>query len=501
MGHYRCCYSSGRQFIFTERSRWALAALTVVAFCGLLLGLFIGVTISFAGFFPFELVMVAAAMHIAYHAYLLTFQRASSSDDVGGFCLFVLMLVSIVGLLLVTGWWSLIVDLDTVNRCALFSVLFTVLSMLVYGYVLCLQEDERKHHLDLCTADGDVFERAEKIDEGTVDDDNWAALVLFLNWIASWRWWSDCQASLDAPDDEELTSTPVDDDSQLRDIITVHNRTLKLIKVCFYSPEDMFCFVPFGGVSGDCVGLIQAEECRSFRMPRRIGAAPAAWYTLKVFQPAVFDRELARYARARHGHHLAFFDVEGTVKRSRLLSAGRAAVEPKAPIPFSDTSDDELAGRHRPHSLGSSGGLKRNSSSSSSALLCNVRCLEDSLALRRCSGSPTQTGSPTQGGSPTEISEARKAGLDEVVVRNRSNQEIRALLFRSNDYCYMVPLVGKLLTCGDCILPSSERRFTPHIADKDFTLKVYSTGAGARELTYLTVYRGHTYTFCDSLLT
>jgi len=130
-----------------------------------------------------------------------------------------------------------------------------------------------------------------------------------------------------------------------------------------------------------------------------------------------------------------------------------------------------------------------------------VRCLEDSLALRRCSGSPTQTGSPTQGGSPTEISEARKAGLDEVVVRNRSNQEIRALLFRSNDYCYMVPLVGKLLTCGDCILPSSERRFTPHIADKDFTLKVYSTGAGARELTYLTVYRGHTYTFCDSLLT
>merc|ERR1719265_245145 len=36
------------------------------------------------------------------------------------------------------------------------------------------------------------------------------------------------------------------------------------------------------------------------------------------------------------------------------------------------------------------------------------------------------------------MSESRRAGPDEVVVRNRSNTEIRALLFRSTDYSFMV---------------------------------------------------------------
>jgi len=97
--------------------------------------------------------------------------------------------------------------------------------------------------------------------------------------------------------------------------------------------------------------------------------------------------------------------------------------------------------------------------------------------------------------------EFRRAGPDEVVVRNRSRQEICARLFRSNDFCYIVPLVGKFTACGDCILTDSERRFNPrNTSDREFTLKVYSVGAGARELTYLTVSRGHAYTFCDSLL-
>jgi len=87
------------------------------------------------------------------------------------------------------------------------------------------------------------------------------------------------------------------------------------------------------------------------------------------------------------------------------------------------------------------------------------------------------------------------------VIRNRSNQEIRALVFRSNDYCYLVPLVGKIIACGDIILPANERRFNPKgTVGREFTLKVYSVGPGAKELTYLTVSRGHTYTFCDSLL-
>jgi len=86
-------------------------------------------------------------------------------------------------------------------------------------------------------------------------------------------------------------------------------------------------------------------------------------------------------------------------------------------------------------------------------------------------------------------------------VKNRSSQEIRALLFRSNDYCYMIPLVGKLMACGDVILPKAERRFQHVRTDaKDFTLKVYSVGPSARELTYLTVSFGNTYIIYDSLL-
>merc|ERR1712203_588289 len=101
------------------------------------------------------------------------------------------------------------------------------------------------------------------------------------------------------------------------------------------------------------------------------------------------------------------------------------------------------------------------------------------------------------------------AGTDEVVVRNRSNQEIRARLFRPNDYCFLVPLasrscgsfLGELLGYGDCIQPNEELRLNPKSElGSDFTLKVYSVGPAAKELTYLTVSRGNTYMFCDSLL-
>jgi len=86
-------------------------------------------------------------------------------------------------------------------------------------------------------------------------------------------------------------------------------------------------------------------------------------------------------------------------------------------------------------------------------------------------------------------------------VRNKSNMEIRARLFRTHDFCYLVPLVGNLTACGDTIVPHGEMRFDPkNTEDGEFTLKVYSVGPGAKELTYLTASRGHAYTFCDSLL-
>lgn len=62
--------------------------------------------------------------------------------------------------------------------------------------------------------------------------------------------------------------------------------------------------------------------------------------------------------------------------------------------------------------------------------------------------------------------------LPRIVVRNRSSEDVRALLFRADDYCYMVPVVGKLLACGDCILKGEERRFNPNADDlQEFTLK------------------------------
>ena len=42
----------------------------------------------------------------------------------------------------------------------------------------------------------------------------------------------------------------------------------------------------------------------------------------------------------------------------------------------------------------------------------------------------------------------------------------------SEDYCYMVPVVGKLLACGDCILQGEERRFNPIGELPEYTLKV-----------------------------
>jgi len=92
-------------------------------------------------------------------------------------------------------------------------------------------------------------------------------------------------------------------------------------------------------------------------------------------------------------------------------------------------------------------------------------------------------------------SEVRRAGVDEIVVRNRSNQEIRLMLFNENDYCTLVPLLS------DCVSPHEERRFTPSMSPaREYTLKVYSVGPGAKEITYFTVARGSAYVFCDSLL-
>ena len=47
-----------------------------------------------------------------------------------------------------------------------------------------------------------------------------------------------------------------------------------------------------------------------------------------------------------------------------------------------------------------------------------------------------------------------------------------AATWAAEDYCYMVPVVGKLLACGDCILQGEERRFNPIGELPEYTLKV-----------------------------
>jgi len=513
-----------------------MAAALMFTFIGLVVGLTIGVTVSLAGFFIFELLMCASACAVAFHAYVLIFHRRSSSVDVTSYVVAIGFWGVILLLFLLVVRCSQQLNLDAPNRCVLFSVGGVLLGLFLYGYVLFYcQEDERKHHLGLCGADGEVLEPlpTEKIaprsgGDGPDDDiwrSNWEALARFGAWILSWQWWFDLQdtAVRSATHDEEATSG---------DLITVHNRTLKLVKVCLYSPDDLFCWTPYGGIGGRCVGLIRAEERRSFLIGPRRGpfvAASNSYYQLKVFQPGFLDKELACYSKVQRGQSFAFFDVEGMVKRSRLLSFDPERPKRKSSFTLAESSEDEIAiasiassfGRQRSpgvltqenagaHVKGRAevalSGSAQASPSMGSLMKRNHSsgCLNPQEALACGDGAPASmeaAASTSPRGRSTGEAQVRRAAPDEVVIRNRSNQEIRALVFRSNDYCYLVPLVGKIIACGDIILPANERRFNPKgTVGREFTLKVYSVGPGAKELTYLTVSRGHTYTFCDSLL-
>merc|ERR1719321_577465 len=95
------------------------------------------------------------------------------------------------------------------------------------------------------------------------------------------RWWYDIV---------EAWSTPTDEESLEQDGITVHNKTLKKIKVCLYASDDCLCWIPLGGVSGSMVGFIPAEHSRVFT-PKHCDKVSSC--TLKVFQPGLLDVELA----------------------------------------------------------------------------------------------------------------------------------------------------------------------------------------------------------------
>lgn len=542
MSRYECCYSSGRQFIFTESSGWLLAVHVTVCLGGCFSGLCIFFAISFAGVRAFEITMVCMAFLAATYAYRFTFHGNSSSVDISSYAVMIVTFAALLTLFLSAVRLSLVLDLGAMNRCALFVVSGVVLGLLVHGYVtLTCTEDQRKHYLGLCGSEGAFSTELSVHSEEEEQDSIWKSHVRFWAWIFSRRFWIDLQD----------WSLATDAECKSGDVITVHNNTLKLIKVCMYSPEDVFCWVPFGGISGQGVGLINAGTCRSFNLPQRGSdsdqEASNGHYRLKVFQPGLLDKELACYPKAQCGQSFAFYDVEGMVRHSRLLSDSRSPLRCPA---AAESSEDEMSCPGSPTLIGSP---SRSSSDFPSLLLQGkvMRAAQRDFELQpRGHKSPSRACNPGlfkrhwssenlqeldqeeayQGSDAHPVAregeqavvaadrpgvrgtkdvhkenrpEVRRAGPDEVVVRNRSNQEICARLFRLDDYCYLVPLGGMLSTigCGDCILPDMERRFNPlRISARDFTLKVYSVGPGSKELTYFTVSRGHTYTFCDSLL-
>lgn len=500
--------------MFAESTRWTFDALWwLLVLGGLGIGLFFGVTISIGGVRQLELLLLALAATAALRAYYLSFRRSLSSVDISQFTLLCLLIGVIYLFLVAVLRYSFLLDIDFTTRCMIFSIGGLVLGLGVRAYQqLCCQEDQRKHHLKVCSPcqDGDTLTGRDVNAIST-----WEALIRFLFWIFSWQWYA-------LHDSSAQECTPSES-------ITVHNCTLKLIKVCFYVSDDMCCWVPFGGVAGRCVGFIPAEQSHTFKPPRHFSESGSC-LRLKVFQPGLFDKELACFSQAKAGQSFAFFDVEGMVRRSRVLSSPQRSSLQKRPLDNgrrpswqsmeSSESEHELPRlglRHTSTSEASDvqdGGLMRRNRSAGDlqqhkAIPLKNFGISTSEPAQQASplnslgvsiAEPTQQGraASSRVGSPERC---RRAAPNEVVIRNRSNQEIRALLFRSDDYCYVVPLVGHVIACGDHILPDNERRFNPRRDTSDeFTLKVYSVGPGAKELTYVTVHRGHTYTFCDSLL-
>mmetsp|Transcript_148659 Transcript_148659/g.277018 ORF Transcript_148659/g.277018 Transcript_148659/m.277018 type:complete len:500 (+) Transcript_148659:111-1610(+) len=498
MTSYECCFSSGRQFVFAESTRWTFDAVWwLLVVVGLGIGLFFGVTISIGGVRQLELLLLALAVTITLKSYYYCFRRSLSSVDLSQFTLLCLLIGIIYSLLLAVVRYSFLLDIDFTTRCTLWSIGGLVLGLGVRAYQqLCCQEDERKHHLRVVSPcqDGDTLAGKDINAIST-----WEALMRFLFWIFSWQWYA-------LHDSGAQECTPSES-------ITVHNRTLKLIKVCFYASDDMCCWVPFGGVAGRCVGFIPAEQSHTFKPPRHYSESGGG-LRLKVFQPGLFDKELACFSQAKAGQSFAFHDVEGMVRRSRVLSSPQPSSLQKRPLDDErrpswqsmESSESEYepprpelrdTGMGKADDAPECGLMRRNRSAGDlqwhKASPLNALGISDTVSPQQAE----ERAVSSRGDSPV----TRRAAPNEVVIRNRSNQEIRALLFRLDDYCYVVPLVGHVIACGDHILPDNERRFNPRKDTSDeFTLKVYSVGPGAKELTYVTVRRGHTYTFCDSLL-
>ncbi|CAE8596622.1 unnamed protein product, partial [Polarella glacialis] len=141
MTRYECRFASGRQFIFEERPRWVLLGLLAVVFFGMIIGLGIGLAISFAGIYSFELLMLSLALLMIYETHHLTFKKVSAADDLAGFILGVVIFSLALVACMVIIRYLISMDLDSLNRYMLLTLLPVALALLGYLYAgLCCQE-------------------------------------------------------------------------------------------------------------------------------------------------------------------------------------------------------------------------------------------------------------------------------------------------------------------------------------------------------------------------
>jgi len=498
MTRYECCFSSGRQFVFTERQSRSPESFLFAAIFGMVCGLFVAITLNCGGVQTLERIFLTLAVIATVISYYFCFHRipdiTSSSPDLPGYVIWFTLLAAILFSIWAMVQWSFFLNVQ--NRCLFFGIIGVMTALILYVFVTaCTSEDERKHHLYPCAQTGGLL-----VDYTTAVGSRsmLTSISRYLSYL--------CKYDVAASSDESLA----DSSNAAADHIVIRNQTLKLIKVCLYASDDVLCWVPYALVSGKCVGFVQAEQSMAFKPPTKWQVKGG--FRLKVFEPAIFDKELASFPNAQLGQCFAFRDVEGMIKRSRTLAAkpGASSMAMTKSLSLGETSESEYEGPEmRANDESSSvtesmsmepGGLmKRNRSACENLLQFHS---QTSPSASGCSGSLKKQISPSASGCSGETgdSPSRRANPDEIVVRNRSNQEIRILLFRSTDYSFMVPLVGHLLSSSDSILPDGYRRFNPNVKDIEFTAKVYSVGPGARELTYLTVERGQVYTIRDSLV-
>jgi len=464
---------------------------------GLLVGLLMGATVRHAGLFVFEHAAFSVALSVACHGYVVNFKRCSSSADIPGYCVLLITSFAVACLVVIIGRISMQMQLAVLHHYGFFGGL-GVASVLCWQVCVSifLHEDERKHFLGLCGPGGEALDLARCTHSGSANAEcKWESFVIFARWIITWQWWHDC--TFIPADKPHASAMPPHGGA-----IKIYNQSLKQIKVCVYSSADMLCWLPYGGIAGRHVGFIHAEESYTFLLPHEPPGHPSNCYTLKVFQPCIFDLELACYRGACGSQCLAFVDIEGMVQLARPHMMSVLQLQHKSCNALPESSEDALpeSSKDEDTPVSMDGDESINPAPKGS---CPWSPASNGSSLTRCSsaGSLLPEGShELQPLCRLPASPTRPTRMDEIVVHNRSTQEIRALLFRLNDYSCIVPLVGKLIFCGDVILPETERRFVPKDGAEEFTLKLYSVGPSARELTYFTVTRGREYTFCGSLV-